>query len=131
MKSLILVLTFVSSFAATAAAPKLCPTGTKEVLSCVSQSSIPLYPFVSTCEDQAGASAIAMSVGAGRSPDVIKADRVETDSAIIFTALGEENDSLVLTYSKGDVGPKKTNGVLTYKIFMGDFEDDFHCRSSF
>lgn len=128
MKLLITFLALVSSFAASAAAPKMCPTGTKEALSCVSQSSIPLYPFVSTCMSQNGESVIAMSVGAGRSPDIMKADRVESDTTIIYTATEEDTDNLTLTYIKGDVSPKKTNGVLSYKIFMGEFEDDFHCK---
>ncbi|MEA9355330.1 hypothetical protein SHI21_03920 [Bacteriovorax sp. PP10] len=130
MKLLMTLLALVSSFTVAAAAPKMCPAGTKEVLSCVSQSSIPLYPFVSTCGTQSGESLIVMSVGAGRSPDIMKADKVESESTIIYTATEEDTDNLTLTYIKGEVGPKKTNGVLTYKIFMGEFEDDFHCKIS-
>jgi hypothetical protein len=79
---------------------------------------------------QNGNSVIAMSVGAGRSPDIMEAKKVESNSTIIYTATGEDSDELVLTYSKGDVRPNKTNGVLTYKTFMGEFEDDFHCKTS-
>lgn len=129
MKSIIFISLF-SSFAAMASAPKMCPAGSKEVLSCVSQSSIPLFPFVSTCKSQNGKSVIAMSVGAGRSPDIMEADKADSSNAIIYTATGEDSDELTLTYSKGDVRPNKTNGVLTYKTFMGEFEDEFHCKIS-
>jgi hypothetical protein len=129
MKLFITFLALVSSFAVTAA-PKMCPAGTREVLSCVSQTSIPLFPFVSTCVSQNGNSVIAMSVGAGRSPDIMEVNKVESNSTIIYTATGEDSDDLVLTYAKGDVRPNKTNGVLTYKTFMGEFEDDFHCKIS-
>ena len=129
MKSIIAILALTSSLSAFAA-PKMCPTGSRVVLSCVSQSSIPLYPFVSTCELQNGESVIAMSVGAGRSPDIMKADRVASESSIVYTATEEDSDNLTLTYSKGAAESLKTNGVLTYKIFMGEFEDDFHCKIS-
>lgn len=128
MKLFITFWALVSSFVVAAAAPKMCPAGTKEVLSCVSQTSIPLFPFVSTCTSQNGKSIIAMSVGAGRSPDIMEVEKAESSSTIIYTATGEDSDDLTLTYSKGDVRPNKTNGVLTYKTFMGEFEDDFHCK---
>lgn len=129
MKLLIAFMTLVSSFAAVASAPKMCPAGTKEVLSCVSKSSIPLFPYVSTCS-QNGKSVIAMSVGAGRSPDIMEVEKADSSSTIIYTATGEDSDDLTLTYSKGDVSSNKTNGILTYKTFMGEFEDDFHCKIS-
>lgn len=127
MKILISFLTLITSFTAMAAAPKMCPSATREVLSCVSQSSIPLYPFVSTCETQSGDSLIVMSMGAGRSPDVMKANRVDSESTIIYTATEDDSDDLTLTYKKGTTPALKTNGVLTYTI-MGEFEDSFHCK---
>lgn len=127
MKFIISLLALASSLTAMASAPKMCPAGTTEVLSCVSQSSIPLYPFVSTCETQNAESMIVMSVGAGRTPDVMKAERVDFDSVIIYVATEEDSDDLTFTYKKGTVPASKTNGVLSYKI-MGEFEDDFHCK---
>jgi len=127
MKLLVTFLALVTSFAALASAPKMCPSDTREVLSCVSQSSIPLYPLVSTCETQSGDSLIVISVGAGRSPEVMKADRVDSESTIIYTATEEDSDDLTLTYKKGTTPALKTNGVLTYTI-MGEFEDNFHCK---
>lgn len=129
MKLLITALALTSTLSAYAA-PKICPSGSRVVLSCVSQSSIPLFPFVSTCEFQNGESVIAMSVGAGRTPDIMKADRVDSERSIVYSASEEDSDNLSLTYSKGASAPSKTNGVLSYKTFMGEFEDNFHCKIS-
>lgn len=132
MKLLITLMALVSSFAVAASAPKICPAGTKETLSCVSQSSIPLFPFVSICvtSDKYKEVFISMSVGAGRLPDLMKTDTVQMGETITYEALGEESDNLTLVYTKGISNPKKTNGVLSYKTFMGEFTDDYRCKIS-
>lgn len=129
MKSLIITLTVLTSFAATAA-PKLCPAGTKEVLACTAKSSIPIYPYVSICENSDGSNLIVMNSGAGRSPDILKADKAEDASTLVFTANEEDSDGVVLTYSKGIVGAKKTNAILVYNILMGEVEDEYRCTQA-
>lgn len=123
MKLLILSLAFVSFGAL--AAPKLCASNTKTILTCTSTDVLPMYPFVAICEDSQGLG-IVLDPGAGRTPDAMNAVVSETETNVLYSATDEDADHTVLTYHKN--ATSKKNGTLSFTFGPINGNLSFNCK---
>lgn len=127
MKSLLVLTILSASFSAYAAPKRLCPAELTEVLTCTSQRSIPLYPYVAVCADQNGENILVLDRGAAKSPDILKVLASEANHVITFKATEEDTDNLAFSYKKDSAG-QKSNGLLTFDFWGSEVADKYTCK---
>jgi hypothetical protein len=106
------------------ASTSICPDGTRQVSSCVSDDFLPFYPFASVCQDQSGYS-LAIDPGADKEPESASATRVDTASAVVFTSA---DMGFALSMDKTN-SAGKVKATLNYTSFSESVSSSYTCTA--
>ncbi len=124
MKSLLLLSVMFAGIPLAQAA-SLCPQGSTQISACVADAVVPVYPFVSICQDQSGYN-IVMDAGGLSSPDLMPATRQDSDAAAVFTVKESDDDGVTISIEKNGAKPK---AQLSYKMLGSDISSKYTCSA--
>ena len=126
MKTMIALTFFLALFQTASAKPRMCPEGSQELISCEAKFVLPLFPYVSVCQNAEAEYAIALDYGSTNLPEVYLAEKIETESRISLKAIDEEADELTIVVDKKTT--KKDNGTLSFKSIISTRASKYICK---
>ncbi len=126
MKNILLLSLMLVGMPLAHGAKTLCPEGSTEISACVADAFIPVYPFVSICQDQSGYM-IMMDAGGMSSTDTMLATRTDSDTSAMFMATESDADGVMVTIQKS--GAQKVKATLSYKMLTADMNSSYTCSA--